>query len=111
MKVLTNNLLSGVEREAVIEMRHALHREPELSNSEWKTQKRIIETLETFGLAEAKTFHKTGVYIDIQGLAAGPNRSIALRGDIDALPIQESRDDLSYKSQVPGVMHACGHDI
>ncbi|MER9248759.1 M20 family metallopeptidase [Mesorhizobium sp. M0590] len=111
MNVLTNNLLSEIECEAVVEMRHAMHREPELSNQEWKTQKRIVETLEKFGLTEAKTFHKTGVYVDIQGLATGANRSIALRGDIDALPIQESREELSYKSQVPGVMHACGHDI
>jgi amidohydrolase len=57
-----------------------------------------------------KTFHKTGVYVDIEGSASGAYRSIALRGDIDALPIQEERDDLTYKSQVPGVMHACGHD-
>nr|WP_281064581.1 M20 family metallopeptidase [Rhizobium sp. NXC14] len=92
-------------------MRHAMHREPELSNNEWKTQKRIIETLAAFGLTEAKTFHKTGVYVDIQGLAPGANRSIAMRGDIDALPIQEARDDLPYRSQVPGVMHACGHDM
>ncbi|UXN57617.1 M20 family metallopeptidase [Phyllobacterium zundukense] len=92
-------------------MRHAMHREPELSNNEWKTQKRIRETLESFGLTGAKTFHKTGVYIDIQGLAAGPNHSVAVRGDIDALPIQEDRNDLAYSSQVPGVMHACGHDM
>ncbi|SEI22091.1 amidohydrolase [Rhizobium tibeticum] len=111
MNVSTNNLLSEVEREAVIEMRHAMHREPELSNNEWKTQKRIIETLDNFGITGAKTFHKTGVYIDIQGTAPGPNRSIALRGDIDALPIQEDRSDLSYRSQVPGIMHACGHDM
>ncbi|MEX2746095.1 M20 family metallopeptidase [Rhizobium mongolense] len=111
MNNCTNNLLSEVEHEAVMEMRHAMHREPELSNQEWKTQKRIIEALESFGLAGAKTFHKTGVYIDVQGLAVGPNRSIAIRGDFDALPIQEHRDDLPYKSQVPGVMHACGHDM
>ncbi|UVK48674.1 amidohydrolase (plasmid) [Mesorhizobium sp. AR07] len=111
MNGLINTLLSEVERDAVVEMRHAMHREPELSNNEWKTQKRIIETLARFGLTEAKTFHKTGVYVDIQGSAAGANRSIALRGDIDALPIQEAREDLSYRSQVPGVMHACGHDM
>ncbi|EJT00900.1 M20 family metallopeptidase, partial [Rhizobium sp. CCGE 510] len=81
------------------------------SNNEWKTQKRILETLARFGLTEVTTFHKTGVYVDIQGLAPGANRSIALRGDIDALPIQEARDDLAYQSQVPGVMHACGHDM
>ncbi|AYG76832.1 M20 family metallopeptidase [Rhizobium sp. CCGE532] len=111
MSNATNNLLSEVERNAVVEMRHAMHREPELSNNEWKTQKRIIETLAAFGLTEAKTFHKTGVYVDIQGLVPGANRSIAMRGDIDALPIQEARDDLPYRSQVPGVMHACGHDM
>lgn len=109
--MLTNDLLSREEREAVIEMRHAMHREPELSNQETKTQKQIIETLTHFGLNGANTFHNTGVYIDIEGLAPGPKRSIALRGDIDALPIQEDRDDLPYRSQVPGLMHACGHDM
>ncbi|MGR9209527.1 M20 family metallopeptidase (plasmid) [Rhizobium leguminosarum] len=109
--MLTNDLLSREEREAVVEMRHAMHREPELSNQETKTQKRIIETLKQFGLDGAKTFHNTGVYIDIEGLAPGPKRSIALRGDIDALPIQEDREDLPYRSQVPGLMHACGHDM
>ncbi|MGR9272703.1 M20 family metallopeptidase (plasmid) [Rhizobium leguminosarum] len=109
--MLTNDLLSNDEREAVIGMRHAMHREPELSNQEIKTQKRIIETLRQFGLDGVKTFHNTGVYIDIIGLAPGLKRSIALRGDIDALPIHENRDDLPYRSQTPGVMHACGHDM
>lgn len=109
--MLTNDLLSRAEREAVIEMRHAMHREPELSNQETKTQKRIIDTLSRFGLEGARTFHSTGVYVDIEGHAPGPKRSIALRGDIDALPIQEDRDDLPYCSQVPGLMHACGHDL
>ncbi|MER9313744.1 M20 family metallopeptidase [Mesorhizobium australicum] len=111
MSALTNNLLSEVERDAVVDMRHAMHREPQLSNREWKTQKRIVDTLAAFGLTEAKTFHKTGVYIDIRGSAPGANRSIALRGDIDALPIQEAREDLPYRSRVPGVMHSCGHDM
>jgi amidohydrolase len=111
MRNLTNDLLSDTERDAIIEMRHAMHREPELSNAEWKTQQRIIETLARFGVTGAKTFHKTGVYIDIEGSVPGPARSVALRGDIDALPIQEDRDDLPYTSQVSGVMHACGHDM
>ncbi|RVE84383.1 M20 metallopeptidase family protein [Sinorhizobium meliloti] len=111
MKILGNELLSEAERGAVVEMRHAMHRQPELSNNEWKTQKRLRDALESFGMTGAKTFHKTGLYIDIEGLAAGPNRSVALRGDIDALPIHEDRQDLSYKSQVPGLMHACGHDM
>ncbi|MDX0980143.1 amidohydrolase [Sinorhizobium medicae] len=111
MKILGNELLSEAERDAVVEMRHAMHREPELSNNEFKTQQRFREALESFGMTGAKTFHKTGLYVDIEGLAAGPSRSVALRGDIDALPIHEDRDDLSYQSQVPGLMHACGHDM
>ncbi|WP_018326516.1 M20/M25/M40 family metallo-hydrolase, partial [Rhizobium giardinii] len=109
--MLTNDLLSREERETVIEMRHAMHREPELSNQETKTQKRILDALRQFGLEGAKTFHNTGVYIDIEGHAPGPTRSIALHGDIDALPIHESRDDLLYRSQTPGVLHACGHGM
>ncbi|MER8672282.1 M20 family metallopeptidase [Mesorhizobium sp. M1156] len=111
MTTLSNNLLADAERDAVVQMRHAMHRNPEPSNNEWQTQKRIRETLEAFGIKGGKTFHKTGLYLDIKGLAAGPNRSVAVRGDIDALPIQENRDDLPFKSQVPGLMHACGHDM
>ncbi|MCC8949268.1 amidohydrolase [Bradyrhizobium sp. Arg62] len=111
MGTSTNNLLSDEERKTVVEMRHAMHREPELSNSEWKTQKRIREALQIAGLTSARTFHKTGLYVDIEGSAAGANRSVAVRGDIDGLPIQEIREDLPYRSQVPGRMHACGHDM
>ncbi|NOJ44550.1 amidohydrolase [Bradyrhizobium sp. WSM 1791] len=111
MRARTNSFLSDTERDAVIELRHAMHREPELSNAEWKTQERIRRVLQQFGLNQINTFHKTGLYIDIEGTASGAKRSIAVRGDIDALPIQEERDDLSYRSQVEGVMHACGHDI
>ncbi|MCC8978540.1 amidohydrolase [Bradyrhizobium sp. 10BB] len=106
-----NSFLSQTERNAVIELRHAMHREPELSNAEWKTQARIRDMLRRFGLADVKVFHNTGLYIDIEGTASGPKRSIAVRGDIDALPIGETRRDLSYCSTVEGVMHACGHDI
>ncbi|MET4222284.1 amidohydrolase [Bradyrhizobium sp. LB14.3] len=111
MSERSNSFLSGSERDAVIELRHAMHRDPELSNAEWKTQERIRRVLQEFGLNQTVTFHKTGLYIDIEGKASGPKRSIAVRGDIDALPIQELRDDLSYQSQVKGVMHACGHDM
>lgn len=111
MSTRTNSFLPNAEREAVIELRHAMHREPELSNAEWKTQQRIREILQRFGIDGAKMFHNTGLYVDIEGTASGPKRSIAVRGDIDALPIQETREDLSYRSQVNGVMHACGHDM
>ncbi|PDT64250.1 hydrolase [Bradyrhizobium ottawaense] len=111
MSVRSNRFLSDAECEAVIELRHAMHREPELSNAEWKTQERIRGMLQRFDLDGAKTFHRTGLYIDIEGTASGPKRSIAVRGDIDALPILEARPDLPYCSQANGVMHACGHDV
>lgn len=111
MSVGSNSFLPEAERDAVIELRHTMHREPELSNAEWKTQERIRGILDRFGLKDTKTFHNTGLYVDIEGTASGPKRSIAVRGDIDALPIQEARDDLPYRSQVDGVMHACGHDL
>lgn len=111
MSTRTNSFLSKAEREAVIELRHAMHREPELSNAEWKTQERIRGILERFGIDGAKIFHNTGLYVDIEGTASGPKRFVAVRGDIDALPIQEAREDLPYRSQNDGVMHACGHDM
>ncbi|MER8830948.1 M20 family metallopeptidase [Mesorhizobium sp. M0938] len=103
--------LDSAERDAIIELRQAMHREPELSNCEWKTQARIREILDRHGLSGSVPFHNTGLYVDIHGQANGLSRSIAVRGDIDALPIQETRDDVPFRSQVPGVMHACGHDI
>ncbi|WP_439397396.1 M20 metallopeptidase family protein [Bradyrhizobium sp. PMVTL-01] len=111
MTTRTNSFLPNAEREAVMELRHAMHREPELSNAEWKTQERIREILQRFGIDGAQVFHNTGLYVDIEGAASGPKRLIAVRGDIDALPIREMRDDLPYRSQVDGVMHACGHDM
>ncbi|MCA6120162.1 amidohydrolase [Bradyrhizobium sp. WSM 1738] len=111
MSTRSNSFLSDAERDAVIELRHVMHREPELSNAEWKTQERIRGVLQRFGLEGANTFHNTGLYVDIEGRASGPKRAVAVRGDIDALPIQEVRDDLPYRSQINGVMHACGHDM
>ena len=111
MTVRANTTLSKLEQAAVLELRHEMHRDPEISNAEYRTQARILEMLERFGLSGARKFHNTGVYIDIDGSAAGAKRTLAVRGDIDALPIQEEREDLPFKSQNPGVMHACGHDV
>lgn len=111
MSAHRNIFLSDAEQDAIIQLRHALHREPELSNAEWKTQEQIRGVLQRFGITGAKAFHGTGLYIDVEGTASGPQRLIALRGDIDALPIQEAREDLAYRSKVSGVMHACGHDM
>ena len=91
-----------------IDIRHHLHAHPELSYQEFETSKFIQKKLEEFGIAyEIKA--ATGVI----GLIKGKNpesKTIALRADIDALPIKEE-NNLEYKSTREGIMHACGHDV
>lgn len=91
-----------------IEVRHHLHAHPELSYQEYETSKFVQQRLTELGIPfEVKA--TTGVV----GLIKGKNpesRIIALRADMDALPIQEA-NDIPYKSKNDGVMHACGHDV
>ncbi len=91
-----------------IEVRHHLHAHPELSYKEFETSKFVQQKLTEFGIPfEIKA--TTGVI----GLIEGKNpskRIIALRADMDALPIKEE-NDIPYKSQNEGIMHACGHDV
>ncbi|HEV8079519.1 MAG TPA: M20 family metallopeptidase [Chitinophagaceae bacterium] len=91
-----------------IEVRHHLHIYPELSYNEFETSKFIQQKLAELGI-EYKVLATTGVV----GLIKGKNpakRIIALRADMDALPITEE-NNVEYKSQNAGVMHACGHDV
>ncbi len=91
-----------------IAIRHHLHAHPELSYKEFETSKYIRGKLESFGIAvEVKA--TTGLVGSIKGRNPG-KRIIALRADIDALPITEE-NDVAYKSVNAGVMHACGHDV
>ena len=83
------------------------HENPELSFEEYETTKRIKEILKRENIEILDIPLKTGVVAIVRGKEEGP--VIAVRGDIDALPIQEETD-LSYKSRVKGKMHACGHD-
>ena len=83
------------------------HENPELSFEEYETTKRIKEILKRENIEILDVPLKTGVVAIVRGKEEGP--VIAVRGDIDALPIQEETD-LSYKSRVKGKMHACGHD-
>lgn len=92
----------------VIGHRRHLHMHPELSFEEEKTGKYIAKFLADLGIPHTTGWVEHGVVATIQGDLAGP--TIALRGDIDALPIQE-RNDKAYKSTVAGKMHACGHDV
>ena len=91
-----------------IAIRHHLHAHPELSYQEFETSKFVQAKLSDFGIPfEVKA--TTGVL----GMIKGKNpesRVIALRADMDALPIQEE-NEVDYISLNPGVMHACGHDV
>ena len=85
-----------------------LHSHPELGLRETRTTARIAETLRRAGIAVYPSGLETGLIAVIEGQK--PGNVIGLRADIDALPIQEETE-LPYRSQTPGVMHACGHDF
>lgn len=90
-------------------IRHHLHQHPELSFQEHQTMQFIIGKLQEWGIPYRAPVAGTGVV----GLIEGQNpqsRIVALRADIDALPIEEA-NEVPYRSQHPGVMHACGHDV
>ncbi|MBT6161345.1 MAG: amidohydrolase [Flavobacteriaceae bacterium] len=111
---IKNNDFTAIENK-VIEWRHHLHQNPELSNREFKTSAYVAEHLKNLGISVQTGVAHTGVV----GLLKGkrPGRVVALRADMDGLPVRE-RVDLPYKSeatalfngQETGVMHACGHD-
>lgn len=90
----------------IIEMRRYFHTYPELSGQEFNTQRKIIAELEGLGL-EPLALAGTGVIADIAGAGEGP--VVAVRADIDALPVQDEIDK-PYRSQNHGVCHSCGHD-
>jgi len=93
----------------MIEIRRHLHRHPELSNREAGTQRYLREMLAKEGIVEVRDVAGYGLAVDIVGTGRPSNRKVAIRADIDALPITEE-SGVDYASQNPGVMHACGHD-
>lgn len=97
--------LVNAEREWIISMRRKLHRIPETGFAEFKTQRVIMDALEEIGIPY--TTERTWVIGLIEG--AYPGETVALRADIDALPIQEP-DGCEFCSEHKGMMHACGHD-
>lgn len=114
---LDRSLLKDIEaiEPKVIDWRHDFHQNPELSNREFKTAKKIEKHLKSLGLEVQTGVAVTGVVGILKGDL--PGKVVALRADIDGLPVTE-RNDLPYKSIVKttfldtetGVMHACGHD-
>ncbi len=91
--------------------RQDFHAHPEIAYQEHRTAALVAERLASFGIEVTTGVGGTGVVGTLRGgrSSAGGNRAIALRADMDALPMDEA-NDLPYKSQNPGRMHACGHD-
>ena len=99
----------------VINWRHDIHQNPELSNREYRTSKKVENHLRSLGIKVETKIAYTGVVGLIEGSLPGP--TIALRADMDALPVVEktglpfaSKDKTKYLGQTVGIMHACGHD-
>jgi len=101
--------------EKVIQWRHEIHQNPELSNREFKTAEKVANHLRSLGIQVQTEIAHTGVVGILKGKR--PGKVLALRADMDALPVKEA-NDLPYRSEVTasfagqetGVMHACGHD-
>jgi len=91
----------------IVEMRRKFHQNPEVSTKEYETSKTIMAELDKIGVPYVQMGLETGVLATIKGAKEG--KTILLRADMDALTVNEE-NDLPFKSQNPGVMHACGHD-
>ena len=95
----------------IIEQRRYFHAHPELSFAEKNTTQQIGKLLEEMGLTPHYYPDYNGLWAMIEGgKASTGTKTVALRADIDALPVEE-HTGLSFCSQTPGVMHACGHDF
>ena len=105
MKIKIREEIKNIKDEIYTIRRH-FHRYPELSFKEFNTAETISQHLNNLGISHKKGVGKTGIVGEIN---FGPGPTIALRADMDALPIQEE-NNLDYKSLNDGVMHACGHD-
>jgi amidohydrolase len=93
----------------LIEIRRHLHSHPELSGQEYQTAAYVAGVLSSSGLRVQELVGKTGVVAELSGRGQD-QRLLAIRTDMDALPLQE-RTGLEYASRQPGIMHACGHDV
>lgn len=103
-------LRTAAIKEEVVAIRRHLHAHPELSFQEFKTAQFVQEKLASWGISFQSGIAGTGVVALIQPETHPTKKCIALRADMDALPITEL-NDVSYKSQHEGIMHACGHDV
>jgi hippurate hydrolase len=103
------NRVADLHRE-ITDWRRDLHAHPELLFDVHRTAGSVAEKLKAFGCDEVVTgLGRTGVVGVIHGRKGSPGKTIGLRADMDALPIEEA-NDVPYRSTIPGKMHACGHD-
>ena len=107
LKDKVTQLANQIHADAIANRRH-LHAHPELSFHEYETSAFVAKKLDELGI-EYKKMANTGLVALIKG-SKPSDAVVALRADMDALPIVEA-NDVEYKSQNPGVMHACGHDV
>src|SRR5690606_10630151 len=106
--MISPEVLRGLVAEvlpSVVELRRAIHRNPELSFQEFATTDRVASLLRDRGLEPRVRPEGTGFTVEV----GEGDRLIGFRADLDALPIEEPADN-PYASQTPGAMHACGHD-
>lgn len=95
------------KEQEMVQTRRYLHQNPELSFQETKTHAYILQRLQQLNFEIEEKVGRNGIIARITGDESGS--TIALRADFDALPIEDLKE-VPYRSQVPGVMHACGHD-
>jgi len=93
----------------ILDIRRHLHANPELSFKEFETSKFVCSKLDEWGISYQNGFVETGIVAHVEGRNPS-SKVIAIRGDMDALPILEE-NDVPYRSKNNGVMHACGHDV
>ena len=93
----------------IVEIRRDIHRHPEVGNTEERTSRLVRDKLAEYGVDTIESPTPTSVVATVRG-SKGSGKCIALRCDMDALPVQEATG-LPFSSEVPGVMHACGHDV
>jgi amidohydrolase len=93
----------------LVDVRRHLHAAPELGREEHATTDFLAERLDRAGLAPQLLPTGSGLWVDV-GTPATSGRTVMVRADIDALPLQDEKD-VPYRSQTPGVCHACGHDV
>ncbi len=103
------NLKASVKKyeEEMIAFRRDLHQHPELQWEEFRTTQKVADEMDKLGIPYRKTV-PTGLIAELVG--GNPGKTVALRADMDALPVQELNEGLAYKSLEDGKMHACGHD-